>query len=104
LLLSQFGSKYVLIEFKRPSHTITRDDQLQAEKYRDTLRQFRPMEILLIGKDHESALGTDRPTYVGVVSYAAAINKARAELGWLLKELTDVRGLWAEPGRQASAR
>ncbi len=95
LLLSQFDSKYVLVEFKRPGHTITRDDQLQAEKYRDDLSQFRPMEIVLVGKDHDPAITTDRPRYVRLVSYAAAINRARAELDWLLKELTDVRHLWA---------
>jgi hypothetical protein len=95
-LLSQFGSKHVLIEFKRPSHTITRDDQLQAEKYRDSLKQFRPMEILLIGKDHDPALTSDHPPYIRVVSYAAAISRARAELDWLLKQLTDVRSLRAQ--------
>ncbi len=70
---------------------ITRDDQAQAEKYRDSLAQFRPMDILLIGKDHEQALRTDHPSYIGLLSYAAAISRARAELDWLLKELTDVK-------------
>jgi hypothetical protein len=38
LLLSQdYGDSYLLIEFKRPSHPITRDDIAQAEKYRDDL-------------------------------------------------------------------
>jgi hypothetical protein len=99
LLLSQFGSTFVLIEFKRPNHTITRDDQAQAEKYRDTLIQFRPMDILLIGRDHEQALTTDHPPYINLLSYAAAINRARAELDWLLKELTDVRQLMARSGQ-----
>ena len=99
LLLSQFGSKFVLIEFKRPNHTITRDDQVQAEKYRDTLTECRPMEILLIGKGHEPALATDHPPYVHLLSYSAAINRARAELDWLLRELTDVRQLWAKSGQ-----
>jgi hypothetical protein len=94
LLLSGFDSKHVLIEFKRPSHVITRDDQLQAEKYRDKLGQFRPMDIVLVGKDHDPAIRADRPPYVRLISYAAAINKARMELDWLLKELTDVRHLW----------
>lgn len=91
LLLGQFDSKYVLVEFKRPSHTITRDDQLQAEKYRDDLSQFRPMDILLVGKDHDPAMTSDKPQYVRLVSYATAISRARAELDWLLKELSDVR-------------
>lgn len=95
LLLSQFDSKYVLVEFKRPGHTITRDDQLQAEKYRDELSQFRPMDIVLVGKEHDPAITSDKPLYVRFVSYAAAINRARAELDWLLKELTDVRQVYA---------
>ena len=94
LLLSGFDSRHVLVEFKRPSHIITRDDQLQAEKYRDKLAQFRPMDIVLVGKDHDPAIRADRPPYIRLVSYAAAINKARMELDWLLKELTDVRHLW----------
>jgi hypothetical protein len=93
LLLSNLDSRYVLIEFKRPGHVITRDDQFQAEKYRDNLGQFRPMDIVLVGKDHDAAIRADKPQYVRLVSYGAAISKARAELAWLLKELTDVRGL-----------
>jgi hypothetical protein len=94
LLLSGLDPKHVLVEFKRPSHIITRDDQLQAEKYRDNLAQFRPMDIVLMGKDHDPAMRSDRPHYIRLISYAAAINKARTELDWLLKELTDVRHVW----------
>jgi hypothetical protein len=91
LLMARFDQKYVLVEFKRPSHTITREDQLQAEKYRDDLAQFRPMDILLVGRDNDRALNNDRPDYVHVVSYSATVSKARAEIGWLLKELVDYR-------------
>ena len=94
LLLSHFDSKYILVEFKRPSHSITRDDQLQAEKYRDALAEFRPMDIVLVGKGHDPSVGSDKPNYVRLISYAAAISRARSELDWLLKELTDVRGTW----------
>lgn len=95
LLLSHFDSRYILVEFKRPSHSITRGDQLQAEKYRDALANLRPMEIVLAGKGHDSALTSDKPAYVRLISYSGAISRARAELDWLLKELTDVRGMWA---------
>lgn len=95
LLLSFLDSRYILIEFKRPRHVITRDDQLQAEKYRDNLAQFRPMDIVLVGGDHDPAIRVDRAPYVKLLSYGGLISKARAELNWLLKELTDVRGLRA---------
>ena len=43
LLLSRFTERHVLIEFKRPSHTIGRLDVSQAEQYRDDLtKQFSP--------------------------------------------------------------
>jgi hypothetical protein len=93
LLLSSLDSKYTLIEFKRPNHVITRDDQLQAEKYRDKLAQFRPMDIVLAGRDHDPAIRADRPLYVKLLSYGALISTARTELAWLLKELTDTRGV-----------
>lgn len=94
LLFSGYESKYVLIEFKRPSHTITRKDQLQAEAYRDALRNFRPMDIVLVGKGHDAALATDKPDYVRLISYSAAISRSRTELDWLLKGLTDIRWTW----------
>jgi hypothetical protein len=93
LLLCTLDSRYTLIEFKRPSHVISRDDQLQAEKYRDRLGQFRPMDIVLVGRDHDPAVRADRASYVKLLSYGGLISKAKAELDWLLKELTDVRGL-----------
>jgi len=51
------------------------------------------MDIMLVGREHDPAIA-DRPPYVRLVSYAVAINRARAELDWLLSELTDVRRVW----------
>ena len=49
LLLSEMYGQHLLIEFKRPSKTINRDDETQAQKYRDDLgTKFHPMKILLI--------------------------------------------------------
>src|SRR3977135_4522609 len=55
LLLSQdYGDSYLLIEFKRPSHSITRCDTAQAEKFRDDLSprlaSAAKLDIMLIGK------------------------------------------------------
>ena len=92
LLLSRVDGKYHLLEFKRLSHVITRDDQAQAEKYRDDLSEFRPMEIILVGKGHDSKIA-DAPQHVRMLSYNALISRSRSEMDWLLKELTDVRGI-----------
>jgi hypothetical protein len=92
LLLNEVDGKYRLLEFKRPSHVISRDDQAQAEKYRDDLSQFRPMEIILVGKEHNPKIA-DAPPHVRMLSYNALISQSRSEMDWLLKELTDVRGM-----------
>jgi hypothetical protein len=94
LLLSQFyGDSYLLIEFKRPSHSITRDDIAQAEKYRDDLSSrlssTSKMEIFLIGKGRSPTLDANRLLEtITIHSYASVISSARTELDWLIASLT----------------
>jgi hypothetical protein len=91
LFLAQgVGNRYHLIEFKRPSHALVRDDQNQAEKYRDDLsKQFRPIDILIIGGKRSSGFPAefDRPN-VKVMTYESVISAARTQLEWLMKQLT----------------
>ncbi|MBV9559727.1 MAG: hypothetical protein JOY90_04585 [Bradyrhizobium sp.] len=93
LLLSQdYGDSYLLIEFKRPSHSITRDDIAQAEKYRDDLSprlsSTSKMEIVLIGKGRSPALDANRlHDTIVIQSYASIISSARTELDWLIASL-----------------
>jgi hypothetical protein len=88
LLISQMGVRYTLIEFKRPSHKIGRQDINQAESYRDDLAsKFSPMEVRVIGGDHDRRMDLNPPANVQVASYAGLINRARSELEWLLSEL-----------------
>jgi hypothetical protein len=87
LLISQLGQRYTLVEFKRPSHTITRDDVNQAEKYRDDLAaQFMPIQVQLVGHDRDRRMD-QHPANVEILSYAGLLNRARSELTWLLSEL-----------------
>ncbi|MFK4794336.1 ATP-binding protein [Sphingobium sp. ZW T5_29] len=93
LLLSQdVTDSYLLIEFKRPSHSITRDDIAQAEKYRDDLSarlsSTSKMEILMVGKGKASAVNAQNMA-VGVTinSYDGIISAARNELEWLVSSL-----------------
>lgn len=94
LLLSQdYGDTYLLIEFKRPSHPISRDDFAQAHKYRDDLssrlRSTKKMEIMMVGSGRSKGLDThylDPDTTIH--SYASIISSARNELDWLLNTLS----------------
>lgn len=93
LLLSQgFAGAYLLIEFKRPSHPITRDDVAQAEKYRDDLSAQLPsnasIDIMMVGKGRVASLDVrNLPPNVTIQSYSAVISSARSELEWLIETL-----------------
>lgn len=94
LLLSQdYGDRYLLIEFKRPSHNITRDDIAQAEKYRDDLSSrlssTAAMDIAMAGKGRVATLDTrNLLDTVAIHSYASIISPARMELDWLIASLS----------------
>lgn len=90
LLLSGVTGRYLLIEFKRPNLDITRQHEAQATAYRDDLiTRFSGINILLIGRGWKSQ--SDR-TFVAhgldVTSYNAVVSRARAEITWLLEQLT----------------
>lgn len=80
---------YLLIEFKRPSKEIDRQDQRQAQEYRDDLEpKFGQIEILLLGKGRDvTATVQNDPPRLQVFSYEALISAARIQLDWLLAEL-----------------
>lgn len=92
LFLSQdYDGKYLLIEFKKPTHSVTRDDENQAEKYRDDLRTalgITDIEIMVIGG---TVTKTINPRYVKddikLLTFTNIISKARFQINWLLKEL-----------------
>jgi len=80
---------HLLIELKRPSHIITRDDETQAIKYRDDLLStFGKIDILILGKQRGpqlSALNERESTKL--LSYLDVISTARQQLSWLIEEL-----------------
>jgi len=82
---------FLLIEFKRPSKAIDRQDQQQAQEYRDDLEpKFGEIEILLLGKERDvSATAKNDPPGLQVFGYEALISTARTQLDWLLAELRD---------------
>lgn len=89
LLLSEdIRGQYLLIEFKRPSHGLQRDDYTQATSYRhDLVRHVnKPIKVLLVG----GVRGPDFPTQnleqdVEVMTYLDVISAARRLLDWQLR-------------------
>lgn len=89
LLLTQLGQRYKLVEFKRPSHALDRRDVSQAEQYRDDLiSRLQPIDVIVLGKEFDTRMLVNMPANVTIASYTHLIARARAELQWLLGELT----------------
>jgi hypothetical protein len=90
LLISGVTGRHALIEFKRPSLDITREHEAQAAAYRDDLvTSFPGLDVVLIGRAW--AQRSDRsfvPHGLTVTSYNAIVSRARAELSWLLEQVT----------------
>ena len=78
----------MLIEFKHPRHTIKRGDVSQGERYRDDLAgQIEPIEIVLVGRGHDTRIDLNPSPKLRLLSYSGLISRARAELQWLKGEI-----------------
>ncbi len=93
LFLAALGAdRFLLVEFKRPSHAIKRDDENQAIKYRDDLQPLVPdrkIEVLVVGGGRDTGIATQyAATDLKVTSYVVLAAQAREELGWLVTQLT----------------
>jgi hypothetical protein len=89
LLSTGPGDRYLLIEFKRPTHAISRQDEAQAQEYADKLSvelPGNPFDVLIIGGKRATAsrAQNDSPN-LKVESYRDIISRARYEVEWLLK-------------------
>jgi hypothetical protein len=82
LLAGGLGERHVLIEFKRPSHSIGREDETQAVIYRDELRrQFSNIEVLVICAGYRADVdASSHPPNLKIMSYAELVGRARSEL------------------------
>lgn len=80
-----------LIEFKRPSFTLTRDTEKQAIEYRDDLNTYyhnQKIEIILLGgRVKENISSHNEREDVQFRTYIDIIGVARQKLIWLLDEL-----------------
>lgn len=92
LLNTDPGDRYLLIEFKRPSHPISRSDEAQAQAYADELGSAlpgKPIDILMLGGRRLTASDPrNDPPNMRVLSYGDMISRARYEVEWLLRSVT----------------
>ncbi|CFX23772.1 conserved protein of unknown function [Candidatus Filomicrobium marinum] len=88
LLNTDPGEAYLLIEFKRPTHPVSRADETQAQVYADELRELlpaKPIHVALIGGRRAAKSNPQNdPPNLKVWSYADIISRARHEVQWLL--------------------
>lgn len=92
---TSLANQKLLIEFKKPSETVGRDDEAQAAKYRDELSQTHGLtniDVLILGGKVDRAMSALYQTSgTSFKSYEAVIADARSQLEWLLKELSTER-------------
>jgi hypothetical protein len=88
LLNENMHGECLLIEFKRPSHSLNRDDYSQAIDYRHDLGKAinKPIKVLVVG----GGRAPDFPTLnlepnVAAATYLDVIASARRQLDWQLK-------------------
>jgi len=91
-----FNRERLLIEFKRPSHTLTRYDEAQVQLYRDELSTMFPNDriiVKLIGGDTGGKINQqNNATDLTYHSFTEIISNARANYEWLINELTQPNG------------
>ena len=78
----------LLIEFKRPSHAVNRDDYVQATTYRHELVNAinKKIRVLLVGgRRADNFPMQNLEPNVDVITFTDAIASARRQLAWLLK-------------------
>lgn len=88
LLNENLNGECLLIEFKRPSHPLNRDDYSQATNYRHDLAKIvsKPIRVLVVGGRRSPDFPTtNREPDVSVTTFSDVISSARRQLEWQLK-------------------
>lgn len=91
-----FNRERLLIEFKRPSHILTRVDEAQAQRYRDELSTMFPNDRIIVkligGSTGDKIRQQNNATDLSYHSFTEIISNARANYEWLINELTQSNG------------
>ena len=87
-----FNRERLLIEFKRPSHTLTRNDEAQAQRYRDELSTMFPNDRIIVkligGNTGDKIKQQNNANDLTYHSFTEIISNARANYEWLINEMT----------------
>lgn len=92
LLNENLHGEYLLIEFKRPNHSLNHADYLQAISYRHDFGKHVsvPIKVLLIGGRRSPDFPNDnREPGVSVMVFDQLISSARRQFQWMLDSLTN---------------
>ena len=88
LLNENLSGKYLLIEFKRPSHALNHGDYVQAIGYRHELTKYvgSAVQVLLVGGGRSADFPTgNREPDVEDRIFGQVISTARRQIEWLLR-------------------
>lgn len=89
-----FNKERLLIEFKRPSHALTRIDEAQAQRYRDELSIMFPNDRIIVkligGTMGDKIKQQNNANDLTYHTFTEIIADARANYEWLINELTQV--------------
>jgi hypothetical protein len=91
LLSNDVSGRHLLIEFKRPSISVGRDEEAQAVKYADDFNRILnnlAIDNMVVGGKVDAQMSTynHRPK-LKFYSFSHLISRARTELEWMLREL-----------------
>ncbi len=91
MLSGNYFGKYLLVEFKRPSHSLKHADYQQATAYRNDFRPYTDADIEVLifggkrGKDLPDPKNIERNT--SIMIFDEVVSTSRNQLNWLLIEL-----------------
>jgi hypothetical protein len=90
-LTSNFDKKFLLIEFKRPNHSLSYTDYQQATGYRNDFVPFTDNEVKVLvisgRKGDDLPNLSQREPNTEFLIFSEMISNARNQLNWLLKQL-----------------
>jgi len=91
MLNINYANEYLLIEFKRPSHSLKYEDYQQVTGYRNDFVPFTSSEIkvLLIGGKRSKGLPAayNQEPNTSIIIFDEIISNSRNQINWLLTEL-----------------
>ncbi|SET05758.1 Shedu anti-phage system protein SduA domain-containing protein [Hymenobacter actinosclerus] len=92
LLTQNVLGHYLLIEFKRPSHSLSRTDIAQAADYRQEITPFltgSAIDIIVLGGKSKIDSLYDPGEKIKILTFNDVISSASSTLNWLLTQLTN---------------